>query len=144
MEAKAPIVIVRKELRADSAGAGRRRGGLGQTIVLRHVGTSEIVLSIIPDKLVCEPPGLAGGRPGELGEVLLNGQVITRFPPLRLQPGDELELRLPGGGGFGSPAEREPERVLHDVAMGYVSAAAAARDYGVNAHASSSIHSSRA
>jgi N-methylhydantoinase B len=144
MEAKAPILIVRKELRPDSAGAGRRRGGLGQTIVLRHVGTSEIVLSIIPDKLVCEPPGLAGGRPGELGQVLLNGQVITRFPPLRLRPGDELELRLPGGGGFGSPAEREGDRVLHDVAMGYVSAAVAARDYGVDAHASSTTHSSRA
>jgi N-methylhydantoinase B/oxoprolinase/acetone carboxylase alpha subunit len=142
METKAPVIFLRKELRADSAGAGRRRGGLGQTIVLRHAGREEMVLSIIPDKLTCRPPGLDGGRPGELGEVLLNGVRLTRFPPLRLRPGDELELRLPGGGGFGPPAEREPERVREDVRLGYVSAEAAHRDYVV--HVSSTTHSSRA
>ena len=103
MESKAPILFLRKELRPDSAGAGQHRGGLGQTITFRHVGASEMILSIIPDKIVCAPPGLAGGRPGERGELFLNGERLTRFPPFRFQPGDELELRLPGGGGFGPP-----------------------------------------
>jgi N-methylhydantoinase B len=144
METKAPVLFLRKELRPDSAGAGRRRGGLGQTIALRHIGHEEMVLSIIPDKLVCRPPGLAGGMPGELGEVRLNGEILTRFPPLMLRPGDVLELHLPGGGGFGPPGEREPERVIADIALGYVSAAAALGDYGLAlTHASSTTHSSR-
>ena len=120
VETKAPVVFLRKELRPDSAGAGRRRGGLGQTIELRHVGRREMILSLIPDKIVCEPPGLAGGRPGTLGEVLINGELIERFPPIRFRPGDVLELRLPGAGGFGPPDAREPERIAHDAAMGYV------------------------
>jgi N-methylhydantoinase B len=131
MESKAPVLFLRKELRPDSAGAGRRRGGVGQVITLRHVGRSEMILSLIPDKVVCAPPGLAGGEPGVRGEVLLNGRRLERFPPIRFAPGDELELRLPGAGGFGPPEARDPAAVERDVAMGYVSAKAAAAAYGV-------------
>jgi len=131
METKAPILFLRKELRPDSAGAGRRRGGLGQTIAIRHVGRSEMILTLIPDKIVCEPPGLGGGRPGELGEVYLNGERLTRFPPIRFRPGDELELRLPGAGGFGPPELRERERVRADVRAGYMTPRGALVDYGV-------------
>ena len=130
METKAPLLFLRKELRSDSAGAGRRRGGLGQTISFRHVGSSEMILSLIPDKIVCAPPGLAGGLPGECGRVFLNGQELTRFPPIRFRPGDELELHLPGAGGFGAVAERERESVLADVRNGYVSPEAARAVYG--------------
>ena len=48
-----------------------------------------------------------------------------------LQPGDVLEIRSAGGGGRGNPLEREPWRVAQDVARGFVSEAAARRDYGV-------------
>jgi N-methylhydantoinase B len=129
MEAKAPITFLRKELRPDSAGAGRRRGGLGQTITFRHTGTSETILSLIPDKLFVAPPGLGGGCDGEIGQVRLNGEVIERFPPIHFRPGDELELRLPGGAGFGPPAERETELVREDIRLGYLSADRAERDY---------------
>jgi N-methylhydantoinase B len=132
MESKAPILFLRKELRTDSAGAGRRRGGLGQTIAFRHVGRNEMILSIIPDKIVCAAPGLAGGRPGELGDIFLNGERVERFPPIRFRSGDELELRLPGGGGFGPAEERERERVIADVEAGYVSFHAARSEYGVD------------
>ena len=90
-----------------------------------------MILSLIPDKVVCRPPGLAGGEPGVLGEVLLNGRRLERFPPIRFAPGDELELRLPGAGGFGPAEERDPADVERDVAMGYVSAAAAEAAYGL-------------
>jgi len=133
METKAPLLFLRKELRADSAGAGRRRGGLGQRIAFRHVGRNEMILSLIPDKIVCRPPGLAGGLPGEPGQVLLNGVELTRFPPIRFRPGDEVELLMPGAGGFGPPAEREPERVQADVDGGYVSAEAARAAYEYDA-----------
>ena len=65
-----------------------------------------------------------------VGEVLLNGHRLERFPPIRFAPGDELELRMPGAGGFGPPGEREPELVARDVELGYVSATASARAYG--------------
>ena len=131
MEAKAPITFLRKELRPDSAGAGRRRGGLGQTITFRHTGTREMVLSMIPDKLFAAPPGMGGGADGEIGQVRLNGQVIERFPPIHFKPGDELELRLPGGAGFGPAAEREIEMIREDIRLEYLSEARAERDYGL-------------
>jgi N-methylhydantoinase B/oxoprolinase/acetone carboxylase alpha subunit len=129
METKAPLLFLRKELRIDSAGPGRRRGGLGQTIAFRHIGRSEMILSLIPDKIVCAAPGLAGGRSGEPGRVFLNGTELRRFPPIRFRPGDELELRLPGAGGFGPPSERDAPLVLSDVENGYVSVEAARAAY---------------
>jgi N-methylhydantoinase B len=131
MELRAPLLFVRKELRPDSAGAGRRRGGLGQVITLRNIGRSPMHLSIIPDKIVCAPPALNGGQPGRLGEIALAGEQITRFPALTLEPGAELELRMPGGAGFGPPRERERERVLHDLVMGYITEDGARHDYGL-------------
>ena len=51
--------------------------------------------------------------------------------PTRLESGDRCITEMGGGGGFWSPLERQPERVLADVRSGYVSVAAAERDYGV-------------
>jgi N-methylhydantoinase B len=98
---------------------------------LRNIGSSPIHLSIIPDKIVCAPPGLNGGQPGKLGQVYLAGERLTRFPPLTLEPGADLELLMPGGAGFGPPHERERELVLRDLAMGYISADGARREYGL-------------
>jgi N-methylhydantoinase B len=130
LEVRAPVLFLRKELLPDSAGAGRRRGGVSQVIAVRNIGSRPMHLSIIPDKIVCEPPGLAGGRPGKLGAVFLDGARLTRFPPLTLEPGAVLELRMPGGAGFGPPQERERERIAQDLALGYISAAGARHDYG--------------
>jgi N-methylhydantoinase B len=130
METKAPVLFRCKELRSDSAGAGRRRGGLGQTIAFRHIGREEMILSLIPDKIVCAPPGLAGGNPGERGKVFLNGVELDRFPPIRFRPGDELELRMPGAGGFGPPSARELERIRADIGAGYLTVTGARAQYG--------------
>ena len=131
MELRAPLLVEKKELRPDSGGAGRRRGGPGQVIALRNIGASPITLSLIPDKIVCRPPGLAGGQPGRIGAVYLNGTKLTRFPQLLFEPGSLLELHLPGGAGFGPPGEREPERIYHDLELGLISIAGAREDYGV-------------
>jgi N-methylhydantoinase B len=64
--------------------------------------------------------------------VCLNGERLTRFPPIRFRPGDVLALDLPGAGGFGPLDDREAERVRADVELGYVSAAAALTDYGID------------
>jgi N-methylhydantoinase B/oxoprolinase/acetone carboxylase alpha subunit len=55
----------------------------------------------------------------------------TRYADYPLRPGDMFRLDTPGGGGFGDPFAREPERVLADMREGYVSREAAERDYGV-------------
>lgn len=132
MELRAPILFDRKEMRPDSAGAGRRRGGIGQVITLRHIGQNPMTLSLIPDKIVCAPPGLDGGQPGKLGEVYLNGHLVTRFPPIQFNPGDELELLMPGGAGFGPVAARERERILQDLALGYITPGGAREAYGLS------------
>jgi N-methylhydantoinase B len=86
----------------------------------------------------CPPWGLAGGRPGAGNQVTLrlagvekadlpNSKVLTQ----RLQKGDAFTLRAGGGGGFGPPRERDPQKVAHDVRQGYVSLRAAAELYGV-------------
>jgi N-methylhydantoinase B len=61
--------------------------------------------------------------------------VITRFPPLEFKPGDEIEMRMPGGAGFGAPAAREPALILHDLTMGYITPHGAQTDYGVDDNA---------
>jgi N-methylhydantoinase B len=130
LESKAPILFVKKELRPDSAGAGQYRGGLGQVIVFKHIGRSPMTFSLTPDRITTLPLGLAGGEPGKLGEVYINGEKIFLFPAIELFPGDVVELHIAGGGGFGSVREREEALVLKDLELGYITPDGAARDYG--------------
>ncbi|MCZ7567157.1 MAG: hydantoinase B/oxoprolinase family protein [Ardenticatenaceae bacterium] len=132
METQAPILMLKKELLADSAGPGRRRGGVGQVMTFRNIGPAPMTASIRPDKIFCAPPGLNGGQPGRTGVVRLNGESITRFPPIEFNPGDEIEMRMPGGAGFGPVTEREPERILRDLEMGYITPQGAREDYGLD------------
>ena len=133
MEVQAPILMLHKEFLPDTAGAGRRRGGIGQVITFRNIADTAISARVRPDKMFCEPPGVNGGRPGRVGEVRFNGKPITRFPPLEFKPGDEIEMRMPGGAGFGPVSERERARILRDLEMNYISREAAVSDYGLRA-----------
>jgi N-methylhydantoinase B len=129
LETQAPILFLKKELRPDSAGPGRQRGGPGQVIVFQHVGTQPMIFNLTPDRITTLPMGLDGGQPGQIGEVYINGEKRLLFPPIHLQPGDVVELHIAGGGGFGPVAERQPEAILRDLAMGYITPQGAARDY---------------
>jgi len=83
------------------------------------------------------PWGVKGGRAGRPGRIVVNpGEPGERIIPgfaegVILARGDLLRFTTCGGGGYGDPAEREPERVLDDVADGFVTAQAAREDYGV-------------
>ncbi len=136
MEAKYPLLFERHALRQDSGGAGRNRGGLGTEQVVQ--ARSPININVQVDRVHCRPWGLAGGEPGAGNQVSLRigGKEITDLPNAkvlmkRLNAGDAITIRAGGGGGFGAPKEREPERVASDVRQGYVSHAAAAETYGV-------------
>ncbi len=125
MELKCPVLMLRKTMIPDSGGPGRRRGGPGQEFVLKCVAAQPITMTIRPDLLKHPAPGLAGGLPGARGEVSVNGQRLEWFPPLEFGPGDVCVIRAPGGGGFGPPRDREPERVRRDVEEGWITVAAA-------------------
>jgi N-methylhydantoinase B len=136
MEVQCPVLMLRKAMLADTGGPGRRRGGPGQEFVLKCVAERPITLTIRPDLIRYPAPGVFGGQPGARGEVWLNGVRVERFPPLEFRPGDICVIRVPGGGGFGPPGEREAERVRRDVADGFVTAQAAREIYGVEVPAS--------
>ncbi len=130
LELRAPILIEKKELIADSGGLGRQRGGLGQEIVVRSIATTSMTMLLRPDKMFFNPPGLGGGQPGIVGQVFVNGESVTRFPALPFNPGDELRLLMPGGGGFGPVEQRNQAAIARDLALGYITPEAAVRDYG--------------
>jgi len=69
------------------------------------------------------------GLDGKPGHITRNGEELDEGV-LTLLPGEWANLETPGGGGFGSPADREVEAVLDDVRQGYVSSVEAAKAYG--------------
>jgi N-methylhydantoinase B len=131
IETQAPLLVLHKEYLPDSAGPGRRRGGIGQRMTFKSIAKGSMTARIRPDKMFCAPPGLNGGSPGQTGQVRLNGQNISRFPPIELKPGDEVELLMPGGGGFGPVAERPRDMILQDLELGYITSRGAKGDYGL-------------
>ncbi len=127
----------RLELVPDSGGPGSFRGGLGMRRDYRLL-VDEALVALYGDQGRPEtaPWGLAGGGPGGLARVLVNPdtakeQEIPLKSNVRLRKGDVIAMISPGGGGVGDPFLRDPRLVLNDVLDGYVSPAAAARDYGV-------------
>ncbi|HVO89847.1 MAG TPA: hydantoinase B/oxoprolinase family protein, partial [Casimicrobiaceae bacterium] len=122
--------IERKELLADSGGPGEFRGGLGQRIELVNDSDADMTISCLAGRTQFAPAGVLGGKPGALREVRINDAPVHPKGRYVLKPGDRVTTVEAGGGGFGDPRKRTPERVAADVQAGYVSAEAAQRDYG--------------
>lgn len=131
IETQAPIVQLRRSLRVDSGGAGKYRGGLGQATAFAHRGDEPWSVSAMVDRTRFAGHGLLGGQGGATGELEVDGQPAEPKTVLWMEPDATVSLSLPGGGGYGDPLERDPERVLGDVVHGYVSIDAARDDYGV-------------
>jgi N-methylhydantoinase B len=137
LESKTTMLVERLELRRDSAGAGRFRGGVGVQRLIRFMGPGEF-LSVVK-KTRTRPWGLAGGRDAETnGFVLYPGTDRERAVSThreRVEPGDRVLVLSGGGGGHGDPRDRDRQRVVGDVLEGYVSAEAARDQYGVDVDA---------
>jgi 5-oxoprolinase (ATP-hydrolysing) len=128
----APIVIWRKELRPDSGGAGRTRGGLGQVMEIAGEDDLEFACNAIFDRIANPPKGRDGGLRGAAGRVEFKSGARLRSKGFQVIPdGERLVLHLPGGGGMGDPAARDPMLVAGDVRDGLVSVGSAERDYRV-------------
>src|SRR6266852_738701 len=131
-ESVAPIVFYRREFRESSGGPGRYRGGLGQVIELGGAGAAPIALLCNFERVKNPARGRDGGGSGAPGAVALrSGRPIRPKGRQTVPPRDAIQLHLPGGGGFGDPRTRDPQRVLDDVIDGLITAEEAQRDYGV-------------
>lgn len=139
VEAVYPLRYRRYELVADSGGAGEFRGGLGVARDIEFLD-EEGALYTQFDHFKVPPFGLAGGRPGGVGGLAVEsgGRVIplrskTAHQPLRR--GDVVRMRTQGGGGYGDPRRRDPERIRRDLREGKVTPEGLRRDYGLDPEA---------
>jgi N-methylhydantoinase B len=101
LEREYPLRVERYALRRRSGGAGRHPGGDGVVRVLRVL--EDCRLSVLTERRRRRPAGAAGGEPGAAGVNLLNGRRLPAKASLDLRAGDVLEIRTPGGGGWGAP-----------------------------------------
>jgi N-methylhydantoinase B len=134
-ESEWPIFIERYGLVPDSGGAGRYRGGLAVERRWRAL-LPETLLQVRSDRQVHRPYGLNDGLAGAASSNLVfrTDGSLERLPPMfgtTLRAGDVFHHRMPGGGGWGDPLDRDPEAVVGDVRDEKVTRGAARELYGV-------------
>ncbi|MBI4636966.1 MAG: hydantoinase B/oxoprolinase family protein, partial [Candidatus Rokubacteria bacterium] len=137
LEQRYPLLFERYAIREGSGGAGAARGGFGVDYRVR-MRRGEALLSFLMDHGRFGPPGLLRGADGARNEVVVTRGGVEYHSPhwskdedLRLVADDEIQVRTPGGGGYGDPLRRDPELTARDVRRGYYTAAEVERDYGV-------------
>ena len=127
IERSYPLLIKQYELRLNSSGPGRHRGGTG--IVRSYQAlTDNIIVTVLADRGRNRPRGLFGGGPGARTEVNLYKRTRGRTQKMRvpvkvtlvLQKGDVIEIRTAGGGGYGKPEKREGARIQEDIQQGII------------------------
>lgn len=132
-ETEFPMRVVRFDVRRDSGGPGKFRGGLGCTREYQLLEEAAVRVRGKGDMRSKFPPwGVVGGKAARTGAYAVNG---TELPETArealLKPGDIVRVNMNAGGGYGDPLDRDPELVLGDVLDGYVSVQGAREDYGV-------------
>ena len=143
IELKCPLMVEARELRQDSAGAGRYRGGLGINLRVRNFVEGRWNLRK-PRRQLCPPWGLWGGEDGQPGNYLIRRDNETEFQSIDavrylVPPNTRVVCQSSGGAGWGDPLERPAEDVRWDVIEGLVSPAAARERYGVVLGADQSV-----
>ncbi len=138
LESLYPVMFTQWALRPDSAGPGYHRGGLGAIYEIEVLADSGADVFLIGERGKYPPFGVNGGGPAALNRFVYETDQGEATPPLvskvtdvKIRRGQKVRLETPGGGGFGTPAARDPARVARDVRLGYVSREAAWRDYKV-------------
>jgi N-methylhydantoinase B len=133
LEQKTTMLIERLEMRPDSGGAGRFRGGCGIERSISFLGDGEF-LNVV-QKTISPPWPIAGGRESEPTRILAYAGTDRERPisieRIDVRAGDRVIVRTAGGAGYGDPHERPRELVRTDVEEGLVSPEAARRDYGL-------------
>jgi len=146
VESQFPLRVDRCEIREGSCGDGMYRGGFGLRRAVRVLG-DRAMLSVLSEKNVIPPYGVAGGRNGAANRfvVVRDGKIVEpstmpgKVSGFMLGKNDVVLEETAGGGGYGDPLERAPERVAADVREGYLSRVLAERRYGVVVDANGTI-----
>ena len=125
------MTVTRRALLPDSGGPGESRGGVGQEVVLVNDTGHLLTIAFMGQRTQFPAKGFQGGKPGRRREIKVNGEAVPPKGRFDLEPGDVVTLYEAGGGGFGDPLRRPPERVLQDVHNRLVTVEGALRDYGV-------------
>jgi N-methylhydantoinase B len=127
-----PITVWRKDLREGSGGAGALRGGLGQIIEIEPREGYDFYFNAMFDRVENAARGRDGGLEGAKGRVeLADGTKLRSKGRQLIKSGQRLKLSLPGGGGYGLPAERDKTQVAEDLAAGFITQDQAADIYGL-------------
>ncbi|MGI4940350.1 MAG: hydantoinase B/oxoprolinase family protein [Janthinobacterium lividum] len=129
-ERSVPVVIERKELVANSGGAGQYRGGLGQRGTIRNISGAPMNIYLNTEHVRHPCFGVLGGQAGAPGRVELGNAPVPTKGRVVLADRQVLVIETPGGGGWGDPAKRDRALVEHDLREGLVTAEGARRDYG--------------
>ncbi|MFT4038027.1 MAG: hydantoinase B/oxoprolinase family protein [Thermomicrobiales bacterium] len=142
-ETRYPSFLIESyRLLPDSGGPGEFRGGLGGERVLTV--TNEVTVSALLNRMLADPWGVLEGGNGQRGGIWVRrggGEWRTfveafgtmspsKFSGIRLHPGDQVKLVMPGGGGYGDPMQRDRARVARDIREGFVTAQEATAAYG--------------
>jgi len=138
IEARMPLVVEYSRLESDSGGAGASRGGLAMCRRIR-LAAPDARYSLLADGAVVPAFGVLGGRSGMPVASWIehaDGRIEDFDTPGKIGghpmvAGDRVVVRSAGGGGYGDPLERAPERVADDLRLGYISADVASNIYGV-------------
>ena len=124
VENRAPIVVWRKELRPDSAGEGRFRGGYGQSIEVGTIDGRPCGLFAMFDRTTVQARGRAGGEDGAGGSLgLKSGKPLEPKGFQLIGPDERMAFELPGGGGFGPVEDRDPASTEADQRAGLMTSA---------------------
>lgn len=132
-EAVAPVLITRRELRPDSGGPGRMRGGLGQVIEMQSSDDTDFMLFLSVERVLNPAKGRFGGEAAAPGRIRIDGggPDLPGKGEVRVKAGETLVFETPGGGGFGPPQERAHEDIQRDLEEGLISVEAAHEIYGL-------------
>ena len=137
LEAAYPVMFRQWALRPDSAGPGQHRGGLGAVYEIEVLEENGAEVFLFGERGRFAPKGVSGGGEAALNHFEYQTDTGWDSPPLaskmrgiQLTQGQSVRLETPGGGGYGAPEDRAPEKVTGDVAKGFLSAAEADRIYG--------------
>ena len=129
-----PVIIWRKELRPDSGGAGKTRGGLGQYMEVGAQEGHEFDIQAMFDRVDHPARGRRGGAAGAPTTIVQDdGAAMNGKGKQFVAHGRKVVMAFPGGAGYGNAAERPKDLVKRDLARGYISAETAARDYNLSA-----------
>jgi N-methylhydantoinase B len=138
LEAAYPVMFTQWALRPDSGGAGEHRGGVGAVYEIEALAPGRTEIALLGERGRFAPFGVAGGADGALnrftwGSAGENPPMASKIVGVSIGQGERVRLESPGGGGWGDPAARPLHAIARDIRLGYVSAEAAARDYGSRA-----------